>query len=252
VEPQASTISEAVPTSSFGTRAAGVFSSPGEVFAEVGGSPVQTSSWLLPYILSLLIAIVFTFALFNNQSLRQQVLDPQKQKLEKQVEQGKMTQDQYDKAVSMMESPPMFFAFGVIGSFVFVSLAFFLVPAVLMLAAKAALKASVPYKKMLEVFGLSSMVGVLGAVITLLMMHLFDSVHATPGLSLVVMNGFDQDNMGHKLLAAVNVFSLWQTWIVGKGISGVTGTSSGTGVGLAFGLWVVWVIVSSLLNLGMR
>ncbi len=247
MEQQAAADSQAGTMSSFGARAAGVFSSPGEVFSEVARSPVQTSSWLLPYIFSLLIICVFTFALFNNPSLRQQILEPQQQKMQKAVEQGKMTQDQYDRAVSVMESPVMFYSIGIISSIIFVSIAFFVAPLVLMLAAKLVLKAPAPYKKMLEVFGLSSMVGALGAVITLLMMHVFDSVHASPGGGLLVMHGFDTENMGHKLIASLNVFSIWQTWLVGKGLSSVTGKPSG--VGTAFGLWVVWVIVASLLNL---
>jgi Yip1-like protein len=238
-----------VSTSSFMTRATGVFASPGEVFQEVAAAPVQTSSWMLPYIFSLLIAVVFTFVLFNNPSLRQQVLEPQQQTMQKQVEEGKMTQENYDRAVSMMESPPMFFVFGVIGAFVFISAGIFGAALVIWLSVKIFLKAPVPYKKMLEVFGLTSLVGILGAIITLLLMNLFDSVHAALGGSLLVMNHFDQENMGHKLLASLSVFGLWQTVLVGMGIASVAGKPSRTGMGLAFGLFVLWAVVSALLGI---
>jgi hypothetical protein len=230
------------------TRATGIFASPGEVFNEMAATPVQSSSWTLPLILSLLIAIVFTFALFNNPSLRQQVLEPQQQKMQQQVEAGKLTQEQYERATAMMESPVMFYVFGVIGSVVFISLSFFGAPLALWLASKLILKATASYKKFLEVFGLSTLIGVLGAIVTLLMMYLFDSVHATLGGSLLVMNGFDPENMGHKLLSAVSVFGLWQTALVGIGISKVAGKSMGTGMGVAFGLWAAWAILSSLLG----
>jgi hypothetical protein len=241
-----------VTPSSFMTRATGVFASPGEVFQEVASAPVQTSSWMLPYIFSLLITVVFTVALFNNPSLRQQILEPQQQKMQKQVDAGKMSQENYDKAVSMMESPAMFYAFGIIGSVIFVSAAIFGAPLVIWLAVKWVLKAAVPYKKMLEVYGLTIMVGLLGAIITLLLMHVFDNVHASLGGSLLVMNHYDQDNIGHNLLASLGVFGLWQTALVGMGISKVTGKSSGTGMGLAFGLFALWVIVSSALGLAGR
>jgi hypothetical protein len=243
---------EGVTATSFMTRASGIFSSPGEVFKDVAAAPVQTSSWLLPMIVSFLITALFTFALFNNESLRQQVLEPQTQKMQKQVDEGKMTQEQFDKATQMMQSPVMFFAFGIIGSFIFVAAAFFCAPLVLWLAAKMLFKSPVSYKKMLEVFGLSSLVGILGAIVTLLMMNLFDSVHATPGGSLLVMRNFDQENMAHKLLASVTVFGLWQTALVGIGMAHVSGKAVKSGMSVAFGLWALWAIVSSLLGLSMR
>lgn len=252
MEEQSSTLSQPASVSSFMARAAGVFTSPGEVFKEVATAPVQTSSWLLPFIFSLLVAVLFTYALFNNSSLRQQILEPQQQKMQKQVEEGKMTQEQFDRASTFMESPTMFFAFGVIGSVVFISLATFGAPLVIWLAVKLLLKSPVSYKKMLELYGLTCLIGILGAIITLLLMHLFDSVHASLGGSLLVMHGFDQDNMGHKLLASLGVFSLWQTALVGLGVASVSGKPVKTGMGLAFGLWAVWVILSSLLGWGVR
>jgi hypothetical protein len=252
MDQQANTLPQPVPVTSFAARAAGIFSSPGEVFNEVAAAPVQSSSWTMPLIFSLLITVLFTFVLFNNPSLRQQVLEPQQQKMQKQVEEGKMTQEQYDRASSMMESPVMFLAFGVIGSVIFISLAFFGAPLILWLAAKLFWKVPVSYKKFLEVFGLCTLIGVLGAIVTLLLMHLFNSVHASPGGSLLVMNGFDPENTGHKLLSSVTVFGLWQTAVVGLGTSRVTGKSTAAGMGLAFGLWAVWVILSSLLGFAGR
>ncbi len=237
-----------VAASSFMSRAAGVFASPGEVFKEVASAPVQTTSWLLPYLFSLLIVVVFTYALFNNPTLRQQTLEPQQQKMQKQVDDGKMTQEQFDKATSFMENPAMFMAFGVGIAFVIVSVAIFGVPLVIWLAAKWFLKATTPYKKMLEVYGLTSLIGILGAIVTILLMHVFESAHASLGGALLVMNQFNQDNIGHELLASVSVFGLWQTALVGIGVASVTGKPSRAGMGLAFGLFAAWAILSSLLG----
>ena len=234
--------------SSFMSRATGVFASPGDVFQEVASAPVQTSSWLLPYLLSLVIVVVFTVVLSGNPSLRQQILEPQQQKMQKAVDEGKMSQEKYDQAVAMMESPAMFYAIGIGSTLVIVSLAVFGAPLAIWLAAKLILKASAPYKKMLEVYGLTTLIGVLGAIVTLLLMHVFDSVHASLGGGLLVMNHFDPENLGHKLLASISVFGLWQTALVGMGIAGVTGKPASTGMGLAFGLFAAWVILSSALG----
>ena len=54
---------------SFGTRIMNVFSAPSELYAEVAAMPVQRSSWLVPYVLSMILVLFFTFALYNNESL---------------------------------------------------------------------------------------------------------------------------------------------------------------------------------------
>src|SRR6266478_1551762 len=118
----------AVTPSSFVSRAAGVFASPGDLFKEVASAPVQTSSWMIPYIITLLVGVVFTYVLSNNPSLRQQILEPQQQKMQKQLDEGKLTQEQYDKGVAMMESPTMFMAIGGGSAIVIVTVAIFGAP----------------------------------------------------------------------------------------------------------------------------
>src|SRR5207249_56929 len=153
---------------------------------------------------TLLVAVVFTYVLSNNPSLRQQILEPQQQKMQKEVDKGKLSQENYDRGVAMMESPTMFMAIGGGSAIVIVTVAIFGAPFALWLSVKLFLKVSVPYKKMLETYGLTSLVGILSAIITLLLMHLFDSVHASLGGALLVMNHFSQENIGHELLASLS------------------------------------------------
>jgi hypothetical protein len=234
--------------SSFGARAMEVFTSPGDVFSEVASAPAQTSSWLLPYLITLLVAAVVTYSLSITPSLRQQILEPQQQQMQKAVDDGKMSQENYDRAVAGMESPGLFLAFGFGISLVFVSLAVFGAPLVLWLIVKLLLKSPASYGKMLEVYGLTSLIGVLGGIVTLLLMHVFDSVHASLGGSMLVMNNFDRNSLAHKLLASVGVFGLWQTALIGQGMAKVSGKPASTAMGIAFGLWAVWAIVASLLG----
>ncbi|OLD60498.1 MAG: hypothetical protein AUI33_15560 [Ignavibacteria bacterium 13_1_40CM_2_61_4] len=248
MDQQTTLTSGSTAVSSFGTRAMSVFASPGELFSEVASAPAQTSSWLMPYLITLLVAAVVTYSLGSTPSLRQQILEPQQQAMQKSLDEGKVTQQQYDQGVAMMESPALFFAFGFGFSLVIVSLAVFGAPLVLWLIVKFLLKSPASYGKMLEVYGLTSLVGALGGVVTLLLWHVFDSVHASLGGSLLVMNNFDKENLGHKLLASVGVFGLWQTALVGQGMSRVSGKPASTGMGIAFALLAVWVIASSLLG----
>ena len=247
------TTSQSVPevTSFFG-RAANVFAAPGELFEEVKAAPPQTSSWLLPYIAVLLVGLCSFLVLFSNQTLREQMLESQRQDLQKQVETGKMTQEQMDRAEQMMEGGTLTEVIGSAGVVVVVSLVFFLYPALLLAILKFGLKSPGAYKKMLEVSGLSSLIGVLGSIVTVLMMFALGSIHATPGGSLLVMNSYDAHNVGHNLLASLNIFTIWQTAFVGLGLAKISGKSSTVSMGMVFGLWLVWIVIASFLGWGGR
>jgi len=240
--------------SSFMTRAANVFAAPTELYAEVAVQPVQASSWSIPFIVSLLLAIVFTFSLYNNPTLRQQVYDAQDRTWKQAVADGKMTQSQYEQMSTGMESsgPLMFMLIGGGSAVVIISVFFFGLALLLWLILKLLLKASASYGKTLEVLGLASLISIAGTIVTLLLMNAFNSMHATPGASLLFMDSFDPSSMVHKTVAALNIFTIWEVIVLGIGIAKVSGKQNGVGIGIIGGLWVVWVFVSSLLGFGMR
>jgi hypothetical protein len=229
-----------------------VFTSPSTVYDEVAVTPVQTTSWLLPLLFSVILVFVATYAVYNNPALRQQIWDMQEMAMKKAVEEGKMTQDQMETRLNQMENsgPTMFMVFGGgIGSFG-VAFGFFGAALVLWLLVKFAFKASASYSKALEVFGLGAMIGIVGGIATLVTMNLMNSMYATPGPALAMGDSFDPMNKMHKMLSAVNIFSIWQVAVVGIGISKISGKSIGTGIGLTIVLWVLWVVVSTMLGLG--
>ena len=238
--------------SSFTTRMTNIFTSPSELYTEVAASPVQTTSWLIPMLTSIILGIVFTFVLYNNPSLRQQIYDIQASGLQKAVEEGKMTQERADEMRDRMESSgsTMFMLFGAGGAIVSIAAMFFIGSLALWLAAKIALKFGGSWGKILEMFGLTWLIGVLGTIITLIMVNLFTSMYATPSGSLLVMNGFDIANKGHRLLSSLNIFTIWQTALVGIGLSKLSGKSAGIGMSVAFGLWLLWVVITVVTGFG--
>ncbi len=141
MEQNTSISSETPQISSFMTRASNVFMAPGELYTEVAATPVQTTSWVIPYILAIVVGILMTFALFSNQTLQDQIMQPQRDAIQKQVAEGKMTQEQADQAESFMK-PGMFLAFGIGGTIVIVTATLFFVPLVLLLASKVILQYS--------------------------------------------------------------------------------------------------------------
>jgi hypothetical protein len=240
--------------SSFMTRATNVFASPSELYTEVASMPVRASSWAIPLIVSLLLALIFTFALYNNPALRQQIYETQERTWKQAVTDGKMTQEQYEQFSNGMESggPVMFMLFGGGIALVSVSLIFFGIALLTWLILKFGFKASASYGKMLEIFGLASLIGIFGTLISLVLMNAFNTMYATPSGSLFMISSFDPTKTLHRFIASVNIFTIWEVVILGIGFSKISGKSSGVGIGTMTGLWIVWVILSSVFGLGMR
>ena len=244
----------AVQPSSLASRAADVFASPSSLFTEVAAAPVRSSSWVMPLILSLCLALAFTYTIYNNPNLRQQVYDMQEQAFKKAVEKGSMTQEQAQQATERMESTglAMFMVFGGGLAVVTITAVFFLAPLVIWALAKFILKYGGAYMKLLEIWGLASFIGILGTIITLLLMSVFDSMHASPGGGLLVMGSYDANSVAHRFLVSMNLITIWQVAVLGIGVGTVSGGKVGKGLAVMFGLWLLWVIISAVTGFGAR
>jgi hypothetical protein len=227
-----------------------VFLAPSELYTEVAATPVQTSSWLIPYVVLLLLAFVSTYAVWTNPTLRQQIYSMQEKGMAKAVEQGKMTQEQMDRASEQIENSGvvLFMAFGAGFQLLAISAMLFLGSLLFWVGAKVVMKFTGAYNKILEVVGLASLIGILGAVVTVMLMYLMGSITATPGGGILLGESFDPLNKAHKLIAALNIFTLWEIGLVGFGLAKVSGKSAGPGLAVAFGLWALWTICIAMIG----
>src|SRR5262249_30271416 len=76
----------------------------------------------------------------------------------------------------------------------------------------------------LEMFGLASMVTVLGGVVTILIAVMLGRIVATLSLVLLVKD-FDIDRKTHLLLGTVNLFYFWQVGVLSVGVAKLTGVT---------------------------
>jgi hypothetical protein len=227
-----------------------IFVSPSEVFQNLKNTAPSTALWLLPFIATLLIVIITSIIIFTNDTLKAEMKDFQSKGIQKMVDEGKFTQEQADKMEARTESMGgMFIAIGIIGGIIFVAAYFFGGALFLWLANKTFLKSAVGYGKHLELYGIASWIGVLGGIISVLMIVGLGTMAATPSGALALLGNFDPTNKLHMLLASLNIFSLWQTAVIGIGLSKLSDKQTGAGMGIAFALWIVWVALSILLGI---
>lgn len=207
------------------SRLFNVFAAPGEVFEEVKNSKPSTANWLAPALVFIAVGMVSSLVIFSQPAIVQQIHDQQAKAMDQQVNAGKLTQAQADQALAAMNKftgPTMLMVFGCVGA-VFGSFAhIFWWAFVLWLMAQWFLKTKIPYLKAAEVAGLTTMILVLGAVVTILLTVITGKLGMTPSLALTVSD-FDLKNKVHLLLAAVNIFSFWQIGVSACGLARLTG-----------------------------
>jgi len=235
----------------FSTRAVNVLTSPGELFTEMAATPVQLTSWLIPFLLMIVMVGLMVYSITNNPALYDTIIREQAAEMQQNVDDGDMTQAQADQAASFM-TPTIFLAFGIIGGTLITTVVMFLVPLILMWLSKGMLQYTGEYKKMLEVYGITIVIGIAGLLVSLIMMNLFNSTYAQPSGAFFVRDIYDTGDFMHNLMASINVFTIWQIAVIGMGLAAVSNKKAADGMMVSFGLWVVWVLIASSMGWGAR
>jgi len=235
--------SQPVPTTLW-SRLLNVFAAPGEVFEEVKNSQSSTANWLAPALVYIVVGVISAVVIFSQPAIVQQIRDQQAKVMDDQVKAGKLTQAQADQALTMMDKfagPTMLMVFGCVGA-MFGSFAhIFWWAFILWLMAQLILKTKIPYLKAAEVAGLTTMILVLGAVVTILLTVITGKLGMTPSLALMLGN-FDLKNKAHLLLAAVNIFSFWQIGVAACGLARLTGKPFAKALLLVFLYWLAFTL----------
>jgi hypothetical protein len=235
----------AAPTISLSDIIVNVYASPAEAFEGIRTSPTRASVWVIPLLLTFVLTIGYTWMMFTNESIKSQMIDMQRERLQEQVQQGKIPQERADQITDGMEKGSgMMMAFGIVGAVIMISITLFVGALFLWLIGKLALKAEAGYGKYLELWGSSMWIGMLGLIVSALLLMAFNSMFASPSAALAVISNYSPKNSLHRLLTSLNIFSIWQTAVVGIGLSKFSGKSMGAGIGAAFALWIVWVLIS--------
>jgi hypothetical protein len=231
---------------SFSDKLMNVFAAPGALFEYVGQSEKDNSNWGVPLTVSMIFSILFTIVVFSQPPIQDQVTQKNQQTIEKRVADGKITQEQADQAASLnfaKPGSPMFLIFGSIFVVIFNALTLFVSALLYWLILKYGFKSALSYMKITEVVGLSMYIGAVGAIITMIMIVVMGTMHATPGLGLLISQ-FDDQNKVHKILEACNLVTFWATAVIGIGLSKAGRVSLAKGLGTVFGVWAVWTAIS--------
>ena len=229
---------------SLAARLLNVFAIPGEVFAGVKASRLSIGNWLVPALLSAVVAVLTAIVVVSQPTIQRQMHDlkeRQAKALEQQVKAGKVKPADADRALAVTRAitePATLKVLGGMAAALISVARVFWWAFVLWLLSRLFLKVRLGYLKTLEVAGLALMISVLGAVVLLLLMVNLPKLFATPGLALAVSD-FDASRKSHLLLGAANVFSFWFVGVLSVGLAKLAGVPFLRAAWLVFAAWII-------------
>ena len=233
------------PTISLSDIIVNVFASPAEAYEGIRTSPARASVWVIPLLLMFVVSIGTIWITFTNESIKSQIVEQQRERMQEQVQAGKMPQERADQIMDGMEKGSgMMMAFGIIFAGIMLCIKLFVGALFLWLVGKLALKAEAGFGKYLELWGSTMWIGILGLIVTVMLLMAFNSMYASPSAALAVLSNYNPKNSLHRLFSSLDIFVIWQMIVLGIGLSKFSGKSLGTGIGVSFALWVVWVLIS--------
>ena len=210
----------------------GVFASPGETFGRLKEKP----TWLIPLV------IVVGFGVLSSAALYRKVIVPTQ--IERIASNPDIPEEQMVKIKKTMGGTR-----GMVMALVGPAVAVPIVSCILaglLLALSSILGGDATFKKTFSLICHCSLIGVLASIIKVPIMFAKGSMSVHTSLALIVPNMATTSKV-FQLLSKVDVFTIWQVYLVGLGLSVMSGIATKKSVISIFLLWAVWVAISVFL-----
>ena len=236
------------PPSSLISRLLNIYAAPGEVFDEIRTNKPSTANWLVPLLLTCLVGVIYSLAVFSQETILHSMREAQEKAMQKQVDAGKMTKQQADQALEVSErfmGPTLMKVFGSVGAVVANCVMLFLAALIIWLLGRWVFKNRFPYVKAMEVAGLAGTINILGGIVAMLLAVVMGNLAMSPGPVLLV-HEFDPANKVHVFLSQLNVFMLWYIALLSLGLAKLCQTAFGKAAIWLLGLWAALVAVMVL------
>ncbi len=213
-----------------------VFLSPREAFEAVDRKP----TWVLPFVILLIVTIAS--AIVVTPIAMEDRLDDQRDKL---IEERGMTQEEADRAMEM--GAKIGKIAGPITAPIGVGLYLIIFAAVLLFLGNILMGGESNFKKVFSMFTYSSMIGVLGSLISIPIMFSKKTMEVPTNLG-VLLNIEDKGSFMYHLLTKVELFTIWQLVVVSIGMAVIyrfTTKKAATGVVI---LYILYALIASAIT----
>jgi hypothetical protein len=212
-------------------RIIGIFSSPKETFVSIDQKP----TWLVPFLVTVIIAIGLNFLVMNI-GIQDQIAK---------MEAMGAPSDRIEAVETQMQGPMRYIQIVAIPIVTLIIWA--ILSGILLFGSTTILGGEAKFKKVFSVVAWSSLVSLLGGIIKTLLILSKGTIHGvstslavllpTPGLA-------DNPSVFYRVLSKIDIFIVWQLllWMVGLAvINRFTPKKAATFV---IPLWIFWIVVS--------
>lgn len=229
----------------------GVITEPSNTYEEVAKTEGR-NYWILPLLIGVVLGLIGSFIFMSNNELMSSVMDKQKQKMEKQMDEkvnkGEMSASDKEKAIEQggkfMDPKGMFFkliAFGgaLVGPFILL-----FVPSVFYLIGLKIFKADFVFSNILNVVGLAYIIAAIGGILGIVLSVVMGTM-VSPGLALVLK----EEMVGPKVFALVSkidLFAIWEHIVIMIGLAKIGKIPTAKSAILVFGIWFIYIAISVL------
>lgn len=255
-ENQEITTSEPIVNISLSDAMSGVFTEPGVTFTEVGKS-TKRNYWVVPIIILIIVTIASSFFVMRDEELSSEIKEKQKvavkERFDEAVKKGSMTQEQANEQMEKMDkffdkSSPFFIISTTLFPAITIILLFF-IKGIIYWGGLKILKAQIGYMMVICVLGLTSLIDSIQTLIGTVLAIITGKLRANIGLGLL----FTEEAVGKnlmKLFGHIDVFNIWYFIVLGIGFAMAGKINTSKSLILVFGLWIIWVLLTSFLNIG--
>jgi len=179
-----------------------------------------------------------SWLVFSQEALRHQMQEATEKAIEQRIGGQHMPEAQAEEArQAALKVAGITQTIGIVAGPIFVAFVppFFL-GLVFWVVARQALKAPLPYMKVVEVIGLAGMISVLEAVVRILLILATGNLAASLSPILLIKE-FDPAKALHSLAILANPLAFWMLAVRAMGLARVTGASFRKAAFWVFGLW---------------
>jgi hypothetical protein len=236
--------------SSLTDRLTDVISAPSEIYEEVKQSPVRTSNWLVPWILSCVVTVIYLAVAFEQPPIIRAMQEQRQKAFQKQVATGKKTQAQADQEAAAIErimTPAIVTGLAAGGTILASAIALFLLAVAIWLALKWFTGADPSYMKVVEVCGLALVIDVPQKILRLLLVLWKQNLLVTVSPTLFISNP-ETSNRTHVFLSIFDLVDFWWLAVLSLGVSKIASVSYRTAATIVIAIWLGFRVIAMLLT----
>ncbi|MFN0158479.1 MAG: YIP1 family protein [Bacteroidota bacterium] len=224
-----------------------LFVAPGSVFEAIRDLPPSRIHWLVPVLLYILTATVCVQIIVGQPGPAASLKELSEKEflpvMEQYITDGTITRQQAESLMLFITpGTTQFFITQLFSSGIVSFMTLFVVGFMVWQLGRSVLGRNVEYKKVLEIIGLTFLIGILEQIVSTVLVVATGSVFASPSPGIFFLH--DTESVLFPILSSINLFMLWQLWVVSSGLSWFFEREFPKVFVLVMALWLLWTMVT--------